>query len=170
VFVSSQWVTFVRFRTAKLNTIHNAVLTGTPVQNNLVELWGLLHWLYPTLFTPTTERLFKDAFALERGEYSIPFLVGCEKLLSVIMLRRTKANVEMSVPPREELTVFIPLTEAQRFWYYRLLTKMDTMDLQEIFGPKLEEGEGNEGRNEVMLHLASQMEESRAGFGNHSSL
>ena len=140
------------------------------MQNNLVELWGLLHWLYPTLFTPTTERLFKDSFAISRGEYSIPFLVACEKLLSVIMLRRTKANVEMSVPPREELTVFIPLTEAQRFWYYRLLTKIDTMDLREIFGPKLEEGETNKGRNEVMLHLASQMEEGGADSGNNSLL
>jgi len=50
------------------------------------------------------------------------------------MLRRTKAVVAGDeVPPREELTVFIPLTETQRFWTYRLLTKMDTPDLLKIF-------------------------------------
>jgi len=101
------------------------VLTGTPVQNNLVELWGLLHWLYPQIFTPASERLFQDSFDLTRGCIPSPFLKSAQDLLATIMLRRTKANVEMSVPPRERLTVFIPMTEAQRFWTYRLLTRMD---------------------------------------------
>lgn len=94
------------------------------------------------------------------------------------MLRRTKATVEANVPPKEEQTVFIPLTEAQRFWYYRLLTRMDTMDLQQIF--KAEEGENmDEGRQEVLSHLANQMKGQRAnrtltlvlsssGFCSHS--
>lgn len=109
-------------------------MTGTPVQNNLLELWGLLHWLYPSVFTGASERLFKDSFDLSRGSYTIPFLNASKKLVSTIMLRRTKAVVAVDdVPPREELTVFIPLTETQRFWTYRLLTKMDTPDLHKIF-------------------------------------
>lgn len=79
-------------------------------------------------------------------------------------MRRTKANVEIAVPPREELTLFIPMTEAQRFWTYRLLTRMDTMDLQEIFME--ESGPLTEGRKEVFSHIASAMNRSASGETN----
>ena len=76
------------------------------------------------------------------------------------MLRRTKATVEMTVPPREELTVFIPLTEAQRFWTYRLLTRMDTMDLKSIFTLKIEPDSDDiidRGRRQVQEILREQI-------------
>jgi SWI/SNF-related matrix-associated actin-dependent regulator of chromatin subfamily A member 5 len=133
-----------------------------------VELWGLLHWLYPSIFTAASEHLFKQSFALERGEYTLPILEACGNLLSKIMIRRTKAVVATNVPPRDELTVFIPLTEAQRFWYYRLLTRIDTMNLNEIFDVQLDECEGNEGRKEIQSHLASQIEQDAEG-GNNST-
>ena len=134
-------------RLSKKQCSCSAVLTGTPVQNNLVELWGILHWLYPTVFTDPSEQIFKDSFSLSAGTYNLPFLNAAKKLLSTIMIRRTKTAVETSVPPREELVVFIPLTEAQRFWYYRLLTRMDTLDLEQIFsvGGEVED----QGRKEV---------------------
>jgi SWI/SNF-related matrix-associated actin-dependent regulator of chromatin subfamily A member 5 len=126
------------------------------VQNNLLELWGLLHWLYPTVFTSASEQKFKDSFSVSTGSYDLPFLNTAKKLLSTIMIRRTKAAVEATVPPREELTVFIPLTEAQRFWYYRLLTRMDTLDLEQIFG---ETGvDEDQGRKEVKEGLKKMME------------
>lgn len=131
-------------RTISKVTVYNfSVLTGTPVQNNLLELWGLLHWLCPSVFTDASERLFKNSFDLSRGSYSIPFLNASAQFLSAIMLRRTKAVVACDeVPPREELTVFIPLTDVQRFWTYRLLTKMDTPNLRRIFTDiKLEDDE-----------------------------
>lgn len=144
---------------------HRLILTGTPVHNNLLELWSLLHWLCPAVFTPATERAFKDAFDLTRGAYSLPFLSAAQALLKVVMLRRTKATVEMSVPPREETTVFLPLTEAQRFWTYRLLTRMDSADLKTIFGGGVGKGEVkgevNEGRKEVREHLQRQMVQTK---------
>jgi SWI/SNF-related matrix-associated actin-dependent regulator of chromatin subfamily A member 5 len=149
-------------------TKFSSVLTGTPVQNNLVELWGLLHWLYPNVFTSASERLFKDSFDLSRGVYSLPFLKAAQDLLATIMLRRTKATVEMSVPPREELTVFIPMTEAQRFWTYRLLTRMDTLELEEIFTAKVQNTPENQGRMEVMSHLAHQIKQSQSGHNSRT--
>lgn len=142
------------------------VLTGTPVQNNLVELWGLLHWLYPSIFGPSSERLFKDSFNLEKGMYSIPFLSATEKLLSVVMLRRTKDSVEIQVPPREELTVFLPMSEAQRFWTYRLLTRLDTIDLQEIFTSDTDNEKENASRKEMKAYLSAKIEESKTGQQN----
>lgn len=127
-----------------IGSLYRLLLTGTPIQNNLVELWGILHWLYSSVFTAASEQPFKDSFDLNRGVYSLPFLNAAQKLLSKIMLRRTKATVEISVPPREELTVFVPMTEAQRFWTYMLLTRMERMDLQEIFDVKLEHSHQDE--------------------------
>lgn len=147
-----------------MGSLYRLVLTGTPVQNNLVELWGLLSWLYPTIFTPPSQRLFHESFDLSRGSYSIPFLKAAQELLLVIMMRRTKANVDIDVPPREELTLFIPMTEAQRFWTYRLLTQMDTMDLKEIFTEK--DGLLNEGRKEVFSHIASAINRNVSGETN----
>lgn len=133
------------------------------MQNNLVELWGLLHWLFPTVFTPASERIFRESFNLTRGTYSIPILNAAQELLKVIMMRRTKDSVEINVPPREELTVFIPMTEAQRFWTYRLLTRMDTLDLQEIFTSKPEDGPEDDGRREVREQIASQIKQTASG-------
>jgi SWI/SNF-related matrix-associated actin-dependent regulator of chromatin subfamily A member 5 len=139
------------------------VLTGTPVQNNLVELWGLLHWLYPSVFVSATERLFKEAFNLDKGTYSLPFLSAAKKLLAAVMLRRTKDTVEIQVPPREETTIFLPMVEAQRFWTYRLLTRLDTLDLTEIFGANTEDDKENAGRKEIKAHLAAQLEQGKTG-------
>ncbi|KIJ64208.1 hypothetical protein HYDPIDRAFT_28649 [Hydnomerulius pinastri MD-312] len=150
-----------------LGSLYRLILTGTPVQNNLVELWGLLSWLYPTVFTPASERLFRESFDLSRGSYSLPILKAAQELLAVIMMRRTKDSVEISVPPREELTVFIPMTEAQRFWTYRLLTRMDTLELKEIFTSKIEEdGPEDEGRREVREQIARQIKRTASGEAN----
>ena len=140
------------------------VLTGTPVHNNLGELWGLLHWLYPNVFTAATQNLFRESFDLSKGSYSLQFLTSAKKLLERVMLRRTKASVEMTVPPREELTVFIPLTEAQRFWTYRLLTRVDTMDLKSIFTSKIEADSDDaidHGRRQVQEILKEQMDDRK---------
>ena len=139
------------------------------MQNNLVELWSLLHWLYPTVFTLASERIFRESFNLSKGTYSIPILKAAQELLKVIMMRRTKDTVEISVPPREELSVFIPMTEAQRFWTYRLLTRMDTLELQEIFTSKLEDETVDEGRRQVREQIATQMNRTASGEANRKT-
>ncbi|KAF8838568.1 hypothetical protein BDN67DRAFT_73595 [Paxillus ammoniavirescens] len=149
-----------------LGSLFRLILTGTPVQNNLVELWGLLAWLYPMVFTPASERIFRDSFDLTKGSYSIPILKAAQELLAVIMMRRTKDSVQISVPPREELTVFIPMTEAQRFWTYRLLTRVDTLDLQQIFASTLEDVPEDEGRREVREQIAKQIKRTATGEAN----
>ncbi|KAK0184817.1 P-loop containing nucleoside triphosphate hydrolase protein [Armillaria mellea] len=147
--------TLVAQNLQSIGSLYRLILTGTPVQNNLVEVWGLLHFLYPNIFTVKTEQKFLESFDLGRGIYDVPFLGAVQKLLSVIMLRRTKSVVSVDVPPRDEVTVFIPLTEAQRFWHYRLFHRIDIVDLEQIFDPQLEVDSraANEGRREVLSHL-----------------
>ncbi|KAJ7069038.1 P-loop containing nucleoside triphosphate hydrolase protein [Mycena belliarum] len=151
-------------RAASLGGIWRIILTGTPIQNNLTELWGLLRWLYPQIFTQTTRALFASSFDLAAGTYSMPVINAVRALLETIQLRRTKAALTAAgqlggVPPREEWTVFVPLTEAQRFWTYRMLTHLDKVDLEAIFPRgtgKVEEDGKEDGRREVLKLLENQ--------------
>ncbi|KAH0579578.1 hypothetical protein H2248_002429 [Termitomyces sp. 'cryptogamus'] len=147
-----------------LGSLCRLLLTGTPVQNNLGELWALLHWLLPTVFTQATQSRFNDSFDMQRGSYAMPFLNAAKKLVSTIMLRRTKAIVAGDdVPPREELTVFIPLTETQRWWTYKLLTRLPATDIRKIFAErgetiKLEHEMAKEGTEEVLRQVENKIE------------
>ena len=114
---------------------HRLLLTGTPLQNNLTELWALLHWLFPEVFTEETSDNFRQAFDLSRGKASTSFMDDARRLLETIMLRRMKESpgVDLGLPPKEEVLLFVPLTPMQRFWYTRLLTKADYMLLEDLF-------------------------------------
>ncbi|RPA84997.1 hypothetical protein BJ508DRAFT_205695 [Ascobolus immersus RN42] len=111
------------------------ILTGTPLQNNMQELWALLHWLYPDVFTENTSRKFEEAFNLTLGKNDIKFMDYARLLLELIMLRRMKDSkgVDLNLPPKTELLLYLPLTPMQRFWYKRLLTRVEKNVLQEVF-------------------------------------
>ena len=111
------------------------ILTGTPLQNNMLELWALLHWLYPEVFTVSTSDAFKASFDLTRGTVNTDFMDNARKLLERIMLRRMKNSegVNLNLPPKKEVLLYMPLTPMQRFWYTRLLTRADQGLLEELF-------------------------------------
>jgi SWI/SNF-related matrix-associated actin-dependent regulator of chromatin subfamily A member 5 len=83
------------------------------------------------------------------------------------MLRRTKATADASVPPRVETTLFLPLTEAQRFWTYRLLTRMDSLDLAEIFVDE-QEGSVDQGTLEARKYMQQQVTTASSGQTSES--
>ena len=118
-----------------LGAEYRLILTGTPLQNNLVELWALLHWLYPEVFTEKTAELFKSSFNLTKGQVSTKVLDDARRLLEIIMLRRMKNSpgVDLNLPPKTEVLLYIPLTPMQRFWYMRLLTRADKGLLEDLF-------------------------------------
>ncbi len=125
-----------------LGAEYRLILTGTPLQNNMVELWALLHWLYPEVFIERTAELFKKAFNLTRGEVSTTVMDDARRLLELIMLRRMKNSkgVDLNLPPKTDVLLFVPLTPMQRFWYSRLLTRADDGLLEELFqGAKAKE-------------------------------
>lgn len=125
-----------------LNAEFRLLLTGTPLQNNLLEMWALLHWLFPDIFLENTSDNFKMAFDLTKGKVSTKFMDHARSLLELVMLRRMKHSpgVDLGLPPKEEVLLYVPLTPMQRFWYTRLLTKTDTSTLEELFkGAKAKE-------------------------------
>jgi SWI/SNF-related matrix-associated actin-dependent regulator of chromatin subfamily A member 5 len=93
-----------------LQAEYRLILTGTPLQNNLAELWALLHWLYQDIFTDQSNELFRMSFDLTKGLYSDTVLDDSRHLLELIMLRRMKNSpgVDLNLPPKTEVSsVFI---------------------------------------------------------------
>jgi SWI/SNF-related matrix-associated actin-dependent regulator of chromatin subfamily A member 5 len=111
------------------------ILTGTPLQNNLVEMWALLTWLYPDVFSSKTELLFRESFDLSKGKVNRQTMDDARRLLELIMLRRMKdsPSVNLGLPPKTEILLYVPLTPMQRFWYTRLLTRVDNSVLNDVF-------------------------------------
>lgn len=118
-----------------LQAEYRLILTGTPLQNNLSELWSLLHWLYPEVFLENTNELFDNSFNLSKGHYSNTVVDNARHLLELIMLRRMKTSpgVDLNLPPKTEVLLFVPLSPMQRFWYTRMITKADQGLLDELF-------------------------------------
>ncbi|GAX78544.1 hypothetical protein CEUSTIGMA_g5984.t1 [Chlamydomonas eustigma] len=105
----------------RISKQHVLMLTGTPVQNNLRELYALLNFMYPDLFNEPT--LFDSAFNLVKNTVDDSKLAQAHYLLRPFMLRRVKDEIEVRLPPRMETRINCPLSEMQTFWYRRLLLK-----------------------------------------------
>ncbi|KAG8527568.1 uncharacterized protein KY384_007721 [Bacidia gigantensis] len=118
-----------------LGAEYRLILTGTPLQNNLLELWALLHWLYPEVFTEKTQELFKKSFNLSQGRVSTKAMDDSRRLLEEVMLRRMKDSpgVDLNLPKKTSVLLYCPLTPLQEFWYMRLLTRTDKGLLDELF-------------------------------------
>ena len=89
--------------------------------NNLTELWALLNFLEPKVFS--TSQPFDDAFNLTLNKVDNAVLAQAHALLKVMMLRRLKATVEQKLPPKIETKVLCPLSNTQIWWYKALLVK-----------------------------------------------
>jgi len=110
-------------RKVAVNAQYTLLLTGTPLQNNLRELWALLNLLHPDVFTDSTP--FDSAFSIGGRTHSVDAaaLGRAHHLLRPFCLRRSKSEIEVLLPPKRETRLMCPLSEAQTFWYKRLLLK-----------------------------------------------
>ncbi|KAJ7544012.1 hypothetical protein O6H91_09G061600 [Diphasiastrum complanatum] len=104
------------------------LLTGTPLQNNLHELWALLNHMFPDIFTSSD--LFNKLFSFSEHFVDSQGLENVHLLLKALSLRRLKSEVEQNIPEKKEIKVYCPLSKNQHFWYRRLLLKNSRLLLQ----------------------------------------
>ena len=105
-----------------LKTQFRLLITGTPLQNNLHELWALLNFLIPEVFDNAD--IFDDFFKVTGDEAMQEDVVKrLHRILRPFLLRRLKNDVEKSLLPKKVMELYIGLTEMQRFWYTKLLAK-----------------------------------------------
>lgn len=106
-----------------LNTEHRLLLTGTPLQNNLHELWALLNFLLPEVFASSEQ--FDEWFNLDVDDTEAKqrMISQLHKILRPFMLRRLKVDVEKSLPPKTETILFTGLSVAQKNVYRQILMR-----------------------------------------------
>lgn len=98
------------------------LITGTPLQNNLHELWALLNFLLPDIFSDSQD--FDDWFSSETTEEDQDKIVKqLHTVLQPFLLRRIKNDVEKSLLPKQELNVYVGMSSMQRKWYKQILEK-----------------------------------------------
>lgn len=111
-----------------LKTELKLLITGTPLQNNLKELWSLLNFILPELFddseifesyTDKNNELTQE----ELEKKNIKLIGQLHLILRPFLLKRTKAVVDKSIPPKKEIHVMVRLTEMQKNIYRKLLMK-----------------------------------------------
>ncbi|KAF4956829.1 hypothetical protein FSARC_11471 [Fusarium sarcochroum] len=109
------------------------LITGTPLQNNLKELWSLLHFLLPNIFTDweAFESWF-DFSDLEDEQGTEEFIADQKKqelvkkihlILQPMLLRRIKQDVAAYLPKKREYVLFAPMTKEQTDLYNVLTNK-----------------------------------------------
>ncbi|KAI9000230.1 member of the imitation-switch class of ATP-dependent chromatin remodeling complex [Gaertneriomyces semiglobifer] len=96
------------------------LLTGTPLQNNLHELWALLNFLLPDIFSSSED--FDRWFESQGGDQD-KVVVQLHKVLRPFLLRRIKADVEKSLLPKKRINIYVGMSSMQRKWYRNLLEK-----------------------------------------------
>lgn len=103
------------------------LITGTPLQNNLRELFALLNFICPEIFSDYADLesfLHKDDDgAADDDARSKAVVEALHKILRPFLLRRVKADVEKNLLPKKETNIYVGLTDMQRKWYRSVLEK-----------------------------------------------
>ncbi|VDK82969.1 unnamed protein product, partial [Dibothriocephalus latus] len=103
------------------------VVTGTPLQNNISELWSLLHFVLPEIFSLGTdfsvwfdplglvEQVGRDRLAAQEAEHAL--VTNLRKVIRPFMLRRTKSEANVFLPPKREVVLRVAMAPLQKTLY-----------------------------------------------------
>ncbi|KAF5402582.1 hypothetical protein PHET_03857 [Paragonimus heterotremus] len=116
---------------SKLSTGLRLLVTGTPLQNRISELWALLHFILPEIFTSLemfenwfdpavlSEHVGRDRLVTAEVERSLITKLHC--IISPFMLRRTKVETNLLLPPKREILLRVGMTALQQKLYTQAL-------------------------------------------------
>lgn len=102
---------------------HRLLLTGTPLQNNLHELWALLNFLLPDIFGDSA--VFDEWFDMANDDNNAKtqMIQQLHRLLRPFMLRRLKSDVAKNLPPKKEVFLYVGLNSLQKEVYRSILKR-----------------------------------------------
>ncbi|CAI4058914.1 chromatin-remodeling protein SWR1 SKDI_04G5460 [Saccharomyces kudriavzevii IFO 1802] len=139
-FRSTRWQALLNF-----NTQRRLLLTGTPLQNNLAELWSLLYFLMPQTiidgkkvsgfadldafqqwFGRPVDKIIETGQNFEQDKETKKTVAKLHQVLRPYLLRRLKADVEKQMPAKYEHIVYCKLSKRQRFLYDDFMSRAQT--------------------------------------------
>lgn len=115
-------------------------LTGTPIENRLLDMWTLFRFLMPGLLG--SRRRFEDAVTSRDPSIRSGLEQTLRKQIAPFLLRRKKDSVGTDLPPKVEVGLICPVTDMQRQVYERLLNEGD-----KTMGSNLHEIVSNQSMN-----------------------
>nr|KAF6502733.1 SWI/SNF-related, matrix-associated actin-dependent regulator of chromatin, subfamily a [Molossus molossus] len=112
-----------------INANNRLLLTGTPVQNNLLELMSLLNFVMPHMFSSSTSeirRMFssKTKSADEQSIYEKERIAHAKQIIKPFILRRVKDEVLKQLPPKKDQIELCAMSEKQEQLYLGLFNRM----------------------------------------------
>ncbi len=108
----------------KVNAKNRLVLTGTPVENSVMDLWSIMDFLMPGYLT--THELFRQRFEMpikSGGAEAVDAQMRLRKKLQPFLLRRLKKDVAKDLPPKIEKVAYCRMTKDQKLVYHELVNK-----------------------------------------------
>ncbi|KAK2839244.1 hypothetical protein FQN49_006329, partial [Arthroderma sp. PD_2] len=128
------------------------LITGTPLQNNIAELWSLLHFLLPEIFNDLDnfQNWFDFSSVLDvSGKEDINerrkrnLVSTMHAILKPFLLRRVKTDVESSLPKKREYILYAPLTSEQKELYDQIANGTSRQYLEEKAAERIEARNGS---------------------------
>ena len=112
------WQTKTANAVKKLDSRYAFVLTGTPLENRIDEIYSIVQFLDPDLLGPLF-RFNREFYELDEKGRPVGYrnLDALAERVSSVMLRRRKEDVESQLPGRTTKTFFVPMTDVQRDLY-----------------------------------------------------
>ncbi|OCH85851.1 hypothetical protein OBBRIDRAFT_739131 [Obba rivulosa] len=143
----------------KIPSAARMVLTGTPLHNNLTELWALLNFVLPDLFGNLED--FQEWFNVPSLQSNLApsrssqLINSLHTILKPFLLRRLKSDVETSLPPKKEYVLYAPLSERQKEIY-------DAIVEGSLRAFLLKKAEGSEEQDEEDVPLKARLGQRRS--------
>jgi DNA excision repair protein ERCC-6 len=132
--------TAITIHCKELRTPNRIILSGTPMQNNLTELWSLFDFVFPMRLGTLVNFRTQFEFPIKRGGYAnasnleFETAVQCAETLkdavSPYLLQRFKVDVATDLPQKKEQVLFCKLTRQQREAYERFLNSDDMKSIE----------------------------------------
>uniref|UniRef100_A0A673WWD0 DNA helicase n=1 Tax=Salmo trutta TaxID=8032 RepID=A0A673WWD0_SALTR len=113
-----------------INAKYRLLLTGTPVQNNLLELMSLLNFIMPDMFSSSTSQCRLLSFiscqksSEEQSSFEMERISHAKLIMKPFILRRVKSEVLKQLPAKEEKVEFCAMSDQQQQLYNALMQKL----------------------------------------------
>jgi SNF2 family DNA or RNA helicase len=108
----------------QINSLYKLTLTGTPVENSLVDLWAQFDIINEGVLGSFTS--FKNAYLRPILKNSKEKSVALINIIKPFIMRRTKSEVAPELPPLTEETIYCEMSEEQKTYYYDEKNKIRT--------------------------------------------